>query len=158
MSDDLVMAPPSEPGSKATVDVPPTAEPQGDRERADLQAVRERHAIGLDAARPEAVAKRHEQGRRTARENLSELLDAESFVEYGPLLFAAQEGRRSREELIARTPADGLVGGIGEIDGRRCVAMSYDYTVLAGTQGMRGPLENPFHREGLLGIRFDPFG
>jgi acetyl-CoA carboxylase carboxyltransferase component len=106
-------------------------------ERADLRAVRERHEIGLDAARVEAVAKRHEQGRRTARENLAELLDPGTFVEYGPLLFAAQEQRRSREELIARTPADGLVGGIGEIDGRRCVALSYDYMVLAGTQGIR---------------------
>jgi acetyl-CoA carboxylase carboxyltransferase component len=130
MSDDLAMAPPSEPDAKTV-----------DRERADLQAVRERHAIGLDAARPEAVGKRHDLGRRTTRENLSELLDPESFVEYGPLLFAAQERRRSREELIARTPADGLVGGVGEIEGRRCVAMSYDYTVLAGTQGMRGHMK-----------------
>ena len=109
----------------------------GAGERADLAAVRERHAIGLDAARADEVAKRHERGRRTARENLDELVDEGSYVEYGPLLFAAQEQRRSREELIARTPADGLVGGVGEIDGRACVAMSYDYTVLAGTQGMR---------------------
>jgi acetyl-CoA carboxylase carboxyltransferase component len=65
------------------------------------------------------------------------MLDDGSFVEYGPLVFAAQERRRSREELIARTPADGLVGGLGKVDGRPCVAMSYDYTVLAGTQGMR---------------------
>jgi acetyl-CoA carboxylase carboxyltransferase component len=105
--------------------------------RADLEAVRERHAIGLDAARPEAVAKRRKRGRRTARENLAELVDDGSYVEYGPLLFAAQEQRRSREELIERTPADGLVAGVGEIDGHPCVAMSYDYTVLAGTQGMR---------------------
>ena len=97
----------------------------------------ERHEIGLDAARSDAVAKRHEAGRRTARENLADLLDDGSFVEYGPLLFAAQERRRPRDELIARTPADGLVGGLGEVDGRPCVAMSYDYTVLAGTQGMR---------------------
>jgi acetyl-CoA carboxylase carboxyltransferase component len=109
----------------------------GGDERADLRAVRERHAIGLDAARPEAVASRHERGRRTARENLADLVDEGSFVEYGALLFAAQERRRSREELIARTPAYGLVGGVGAIDGRACVAMSYDYTVLAGTQGMR---------------------
>jgi acetyl-CoA carboxylase carboxyltransferase component len=64
-------------------------------------------------------------------------VDDGTFVEYGPLLFAAQERRRSREELIARTPADGLVGGIAEIAGQRCVAMSYDYMVLAGTQGIR---------------------
>ena len=80
-------------------------------------------------------------GRRTARENLDDLLDEGTFVEYGPLLFAAQERRRSREELIARTPADGLVGGVGDVEGRPCVAMSYDYTVLAGTQGMRNHLK-----------------
>jgi acetyl-CoA carboxylase carboxyltransferase component len=112
MSDDLAMVPPSEPDAET-----------GGGERADLLAVRERHEIGLDAARAEAVAKRHERGRRTARENLADLLDEGTFVEYGPLLFAAQERRRSREELIARTPADGLVGGIGEIEGQRCVAM-----------------------------------
>src|SRR5207248_990367 len=106
-----------------------------------LAAVRERHEIGLDAARPDAVARRHERAQRTARENLADLLDEGSFVEYGPLIFAAQERRRSREELIARTPADGLVGGVGAVDGRPCVAMSYDYTVLAGTQGMRNHLK-----------------
>ena len=132
------MVPPSEPDAPAAADTAHAAESQEAVERADLQAVRERHEVGLDAARPEAVAKRHERGRRTARENLAELVDDGTFVEYGPLVFAAQERRRSREELIARTPADGLVGGIGEIDGQRCVAMSYDYTVLAGTQGMRG--------------------
>ena len=104
-------------------------------------AVRERHALGLDDARPDAVVKRHERGRRTARENLEDLLDPDSFVEYGPLMFAAQERRRPREELIRRTPADGLVGGAGTIAGDPCIAMSYDYTVLAGTQGMRNHLK-----------------
>jgi acetyl-CoA carboxylase carboxyltransferase component len=106
--------------------------------RPDLAAVRERHAVGLDAAREDIVARRHAIGRRTTRENLADLLDPDSFVEYGPLLFAAQERRRTREELIARTPADGLVAGVGDVAGMRCVAMSYDYTVLAGTQGARG--------------------
>ena len=116
-------------------------EPAATDVRADVQAVRERHALGLDEGRPEAVAKRRERGRRTARENLADLVDEGTFVEYGPLIFAAQERRRSRDELIAATPADGLVGGAGAIDGHPCVAMSYDYTVLAGTQGMRGHLK-----------------
>jgi acetyl-CoA carboxylase carboxyltransferase component len=137
----IASSPQGEPGASADAEAggqaarPSAQQPGG--ERADLRAVRERHEIGLDAARPEAVARRRERGRRTARENLADLLDADTFVEYGPLLFAAQERRRSREELIARTPADGLVGGVGQVQGRPCVAMSYDYTVLAGTQGMR---------------------
>jgi acetyl-CoA carboxylase carboxyltransferase component len=102
-----------------------------------LDEVRERHALGLDEARPEAMHKRRQRGRRTARENLADLLDPDSFVEYGPLMYAAQEQRRPQQELIERTPADGLVGGMGAVAGQPCVAMSYDYTVLAGTQGMR---------------------
>jgi len=133
----LASSPEGEPGAGAASSQPRSQEAEPGGERADLRAVRERHEIGLDAARPQVVAGRHERGRRTARENLADLLDVDTFVEYGPLLFAAQETRRPREELIARTPADGLVGGVGEIDGRACVAMSYDYTVLAGTQGMR---------------------
>ena len=109
-----------------------------DAPRADVGAVRERHALGLDAARPQAVARRRERGRRTARENLEDLVDEGTYVEYGPLQFAAQERRRPREELIAQTPADGLVAGVGEVEGNPCVAVSYDYTVLAGTQGARG--------------------
>jgi acetyl-CoA carboxylase carboxyltransferase component len=122
-------------------DGPGIAESDLETIRADLDAVRERHALGLDAARPEAVARRRARGRRTARESLAELVDEGTFVEYGPLLFAAQERRRAREELIASTPADGLVAGVGDIDGYATVAMSYDYTVLAGTQGMRGHLK-----------------
>jgi acetyl-CoA carboxylase carboxyltransferase component len=129
------------PGNAAAAEAPAVNGAVAVGEREDLQAVRERHEIGLDAGRADAVARRHEQGRRTARENLADLLDEGSFVEYGPLLFAAQEQRRSREELIARTPADGLVGGVGAIEGEPCVAMSYDYTVLAGTQGMRNHMK-----------------
>jgi acetyl-CoA carboxylase carboxyltransferase component len=109
--------------------------------RPDLAAVQQRHAIGLDAARPDAVARRHDRGQRTARENLADLVDEGTFVEYGPLIFAAQERRRARDELIARTPADGLVAGVGDVEGRPTVVMSYDYTVLAGTQGMRNHLK-----------------
>jgi acetyl-CoA carboxylase carboxyltransferase component len=104
--------------------------------RADLAEVIERHDIGLDHRRPDAVARRRGTGQRTARENVNDLVDDGSFVEYAPLVIAAQRRRRSLQELIERTPADGLVGGIGTVDGRPTIAMSYDYTVLAGTQGL----------------------
>ena len=112
--------------------------------RADLREVIARHAFTLDGQRPEAVAKRHASGKRTARENLADLCDAGSFIEYGALAVAAQRTRRSEADLIANTPADGMVTGIGSINGSvfgaeksRCVVMAYDATVLAGTQGMR---------------------
>nr|WP_255566513.1 carboxyl transferase domain-containing protein [Iamia sp. SCSIO 61187] len=106
-----------------------------DARRADLDEVVARHAIGLDEARPEAVAKIHGRGRRTARENIADLVDEGSFVEYSPLAIAAQRRRRSLDDLIARTPADGLVGGIATVNGGRAIVASYDYMVLAGTQG-----------------------
>jgi len=144
----MVLAPaPEAPGAApqatvpATAPAPPAPAATGADQRPDLAAVIERHAIGLDDRRPEAVARRHQRRRRTARENLSDLVDDGTFVEYGPLIFAAQERRRSRQELIERTPADGLVGGVGEIAGQPVAVMSYDYTVLAGTQGMRNHLK-----------------
>jgi acetyl-CoA carboxylase carboxyltransferase component len=103
--------------------------------RADLTEVLERHARGLDEARPDAVDRRRRTGQRTTRENVIDLLDPASFVEYGPLAIAAQRRRRSLDDLIARTPADGLVAGVGTVDGRPTAVLSYDYTVLAGTQG-----------------------
>jgi acetyl-CoA carboxylase carboxyltransferase component len=108
-----------------------------DAPRADLDEVTHRHLLTRDAGRPDAVAKRHDQHRRTARENIADLVDAGSFVEYGALALAAQRSRRSEEDLIANTPADGLVAGVASVDGTQVVVVSYDYTVLAGTQGMR---------------------
>lgn len=115
-----------------------------DRPRADLDEVVHRHSLTLDEGRQAAVAKRHRRGRRTARENIADLVDPDSFVEYGALAIAAQRSRRSEEDLIVNTPADGLVAGQATIGADRfgraaaqAVVVSYDYTVLAGTQGMR---------------------
>jgi acetyl-CoA carboxylase carboxyltransferase component len=88
-----------------------------------------------DAARPDAVARRRKTGQRTARENVADLLDPGSFIEYGALALAAQRALYSNEELIAKTPADGLIAGVGTIDGERAMVLAYDYTVFAGTQG-----------------------
>jgi acetyl-CoA carboxylase carboxyltransferase component len=100
-----------------------------------LAEVIARHEVGLDENRPDAVARRRKTGQRTARENVYDLIDEGTLVEYGPTVVAAQRRRRSIDELIAQTPADGLIGGLAKVDGRPTVVMSYDYTVLAGTQG-----------------------
>ncbi|MGH1501987.1 MAG: carboxyl transferase domain-containing protein [Acidimicrobiales bacterium] len=119
-----------------------SAEVDLDHVRADLAEVNERHGFGFDENRAEAVAKRHAKGKRTARENIADLVDDGTFMEWGPLVVAAQRKRRSLPELIEKTPGDGLVGGIGSVNGdafgeddAQCVVMTYDYMVLAGTQG-----------------------
>ena len=116
--------------------------------RPDLAEVNERHAFGLDENRPDAVAKRRKTGQRTARENIVDLVDEGTLVEYGALVIAAQRRRRSIDDLIRRTPADGMLAGIGRVNGEsfgetrtQCVVMSYDYTVLAGTQGTMNHLK-----------------
>jgi len=110
--------------------------------RPDLTEVIERHSFGLDERRPEEVARRQKKNQRTARANVMDLLDDGRFIEYGALTMAAQRQRRSLDDLIRRTPADGLIAGIGTVNGSlfgedkaRCMVMAYDYTVLAGTQG-----------------------
>jgi len=110
--------------------------------RPDLAEVLYRHSFGLDEYRPEAVEKRRQRNQRTARANIADLCDPGTFIEYGALTMAAQRGRRSLDDLIRRTPADGMIAGIGQVNGAlfgeekaRCMIMAYDYTVLAGTQG-----------------------
>ena len=129
-----------------------------DHIRADLQRVIDRHARTRDAARPDAIAKRHARGQRTARENIDDLCDEGSFTEYGALAIAAQTRRRSIEDLIASTPADGMVTGVGGVNGlifgperARTAVMAYDATVLAGTQGMR----NHAKTDRILGLALD---
>ena len=110
--------------------------------RPDLAEVIRRHAFGLDENRPIVVAKRQQKNQRTARTNVEDLYDSDSFIEYGALAIAAQRERRSLDDLISKTPTDGLIAGIGAVNGSlfpedkaRCMVMAYDYTVLAGTQG-----------------------
>ena len=110
--------------------------------RPDLAEVLDRQARTQDERRPKAVARRRRTGQRTARENVNDLVDPGSFTEYGSLVIAARRQRHPMEELIDRTPADGLIAGMGRVNGdlfdderARCMVMAYDYTVLAGTQG-----------------------
>ncbi|MDT7647316.1 MAG: hypothetical protein QOC75_4316, partial [Pseudonocardiales bacterium] len=127
----------TDPAERTDGDLADAATEDLDRIRPDLAESRDRHHVGLDEGRPEVVARRHDSGRRTARENLAQLCDPGTFTEYGALAIAAQRRRRTVPDLIARTPADGLVAGTGVIGGLRCAVLSYDYTVLAGTQGVQ---------------------
>ncbi len=127
-------------GSEATED----EDIDVDRIRPDLAESIERHGFGLDANRPDAVERRAKTGQRTARENVEDLCDPGSFAEYGALAIAAQRRRRDLDDLVRKTPGDGMVCGIGRVNGElfpddraQCVVMSYDYTVLAGTQGLQ---------------------
>ena len=110
--------------------------------RPDLAEVHARHEVTLDAARPDAVAKRRRTGQRTARENVDDLCDDGTFVEYGQLALTPGSGL-TRDEVIRKFPTDGMITGIGSVNGAdflgevsRCVVLAYDYTVLAGTQGV----------------------
>lgn len=128
-----------------------TVDPQGHRQtdeevsdavdvtevRPDVADNAVRHLRLLDSERPEAVERRHRRGKRTARENLDDLFDVDSFHEYGGLVVAAQRRRRPLSELESSTPADGLVTGFGTVAGRAVASLAYDYTVLAGTQGLQ---------------------
>lgn len=130
------------PSASGTEDISAESDFHEQGEREDFSRYQTRRFLTTDAARPEAVAKRHAKGQRTARENVADLVDDGSFMEYGSFAIAAQRKRRTVEDLIANTPADGMIGGIGTVnahnfsgDASRVVVASYDYTVLAGTQG-----------------------
>src|SRR6185503_8822305 len=118
---------------------------ESDPIRLELAELRERLRATSDAGRPEAVAKRRKTGQRTARENIADLVDEGSFIEYGALALAAQRQSRSLEELVRVSRADGIVCGVGTVnralfdaERARTMVLAYDYTVFAGTQGMMG--------------------
>jgi len=114
---------------------------EGD-EKSALQELSERLAKTLDQQREEARDKRHGIGYRTARENLQDIADPDSFVEYGQLAVAAQRNRRDYEELQKETAADGIITGLCTINSElvgadlaKAIIIINDYSVLAGTQG-----------------------
>jgi acetyl-CoA carboxylase carboxyltransferase component len=113
--------------------------------RPELAELRARLEGTTDAARPEAVEKRRRSGQRTTRENIDDLVDEGSFVEYGALAIAAQRQRHDLDDLFRISPADGIVCGVATVnracfddDRARTMVLAYDYTVFAGTQGLMG--------------------
>ncbi len=107
-------------------------------DRPELEELRARLHKTTDEGRPQAVERRRKTGQRTTRENIADLVDEGTFIEYGALGLAAQRQRLSLDELIDQSPADGIVCGIGAVNGMRAMVLAYDYTVFAGTQGGMG--------------------
>ena len=113
--------------------------------RPDLQELFDLLAAGMDENREPWVKLRHAKGKRTQRESLAELVDPGTWVEFGALVLPARHRIMSDEEMRVRAPADGMITGIGTVNGElfaedratTLVAM-YDETVWAGTQGMMG--------------------
>ncbi|MEN2977416.1 carboxyl transferase domain-containing protein (plasmid) [Tistrella bauzanensis] len=143
-----------EPGAVDAEAVEAVATIDPDHIRPDLASILELYDELTDARRPDAVARRRKTGQRTARENIEDLADPGSFMEYGALALAAQRSRHDFETLKKMSPADGLVAGVGQVNGAafgpdrgRCMLMSYDYTVLAGTQGFMNhkKMDRMFH-------------
>ncbi len=113
-----------------------------DKIRPELAETIERHKVLQDEERSEAFDRRRKKGQRTIRENIADLLDPGEAIEYGSLALAAQRGRLSTDELIKKSPADGMIAKIGSVNSHlferektRCMVLGYDYTVMAGTQG-----------------------
>jgi acetyl-CoA carboxylase carboxyltransferase component len=95
-----------------------------------------------DAARlgggEEKIAKQHNRGKLTARERIDLLVDEGTFVELG-LHGRPHFAQRAMDDVEA--PADGVITGWGDIDGRACCIAAYDFTVMAGSMGMTGELK-----------------
>jgi len=113
-----------------------------------LTEVRDQHQRALDDARPQVAAQRRAAGKTTVREKLAALFDG-PFAEYGSLAVASRLWRDSEDDLAQRTPADGVITGIGQVNrgvvepgvgraGGRCAVVAYDPAVMAGTQGHIG--------------------
>src|SRR5437868_10838179 len=108
----------------------------------DLEQRRER-AYGMGG--PERIERQRSLGKNPVRERVDELLDRGTFVEYGLLADHMDPGLAvSGYDHLA---ADGMVAGIGEIEGRRVGVMAYDFTVMGGSMGAVGERKTARMRE-----------
>jgi acetyl-CoA carboxylase carboxyltransferase component len=116
----------------------------------DLHDRRRRAKLG---GGEQKIAVQHERGKLTARERIDLLVDPGTFVEIG-IHAGPHFSQRSMEGREA--PADGVITGWGDVDGRTCCIAAYDFTVMAGSMGMTGELKVSRLREMALQKRM-PF-
>src|SRR3954462_3644097 len=94
---------------------------------------------------PEQIERQRSFGKQPVRERVEKLLDPGTFVEYGLLADHMDPGLAAAG--YDHLAADGMVAGIGEIDGRRVGVMAYDFTVMGGSMGAVGERKTARMRE-----------
>ncbi len=117
------------------------------------EQLHERREVARLGGGEEKIAKQHERGKLTARERIDLLVDEGSFVEMG-IHGRPHFAQRAMDGKVA--PADGVITGWGDVDGRPCCIAAYDFTVMAGSMGMTGELKVTRLREMALSKRM-PF-
>ncbi|WP_166349244.1 acyl-CoA carboxylase subunit beta [Phytoactinopolyspora limicola] len=96
---------------------------------ADLQN-RIEEAVHAGSAR--AVEKQHARGKQTARERIAMLVDEGTFVEFDELA----RHRSTAFDMAQKRPyGDGVVTGVGLVNGRQVALFSQDVTVFGGSLG-----------------------
>ncbi len=118
--------------------------------RSLVEDLHERRALARQGGGPDKTARQHEQDKLTARERLALLFDGAEFTELGihGRPHFSQRGMEGKE-----APADGVITGYGNVDGRLVGVAAYDFTVMAGSMGMTGELKVSRLRELALGKR-----
>ena len=113
-----------------------TMTPMSDEYSAKISELQARRKKNLAMGGEVKIAKQHERGKLTVRERLNLLFDQDTFVEFG--LLAQQQAVRGGEPDPDGTPADGVVTGHGQVEGRQVWVIAYDFTVMAGSMGAVG--------------------
>jgi len=145
MADDTAVpgaaTPPDSPAPPAAM---PTLTYEGPDMRGLVDELTERKAKHLGMGGPEKIARQRSLGKLTVRERLELLFDPGTLLETGLL---GHQQSTSPQMQGKFTPADGVVTGIGEINGRKTCVIAYDFTVMAGSMGMIGEFKAARMRE-----------
>ncbi|MEA2497597.1 MAG: methylmalonyl-CoA decarboxylase subunit alpha [Actinomycetota bacterium] len=112
--------------------------------RSIAETLREKKDKVYGMGGPERIQRQHDSNKLTARERIDLLFDEGTFTEFGSL---AHHQSQSPQMQGKYTPADGVITGVGEIEGRKVAVVAYDFTVMAGSMGMVTELKTTRIRE-----------
>ena len=100
----------------------------------NIEELRELKAVAEKGGGDAAIEKQISMGKLTARERILELLDEDSFTEFD--LFVEHEERNFGMDKKV-LPGDGVITGIGTINGNPVCIYAQDFTVMGGSLGLK---------------------